>query len=95
MTDRKDILIAGNDGENRKLLGEPLSDAYDIIEAEDGKQVLAEIQKRRNELAAEERTGGGTSGLGPSSGQCLSDSTGNAVQRNDGADPGVHHHCGA
>lgn len=52
MTDRKDILIAGNDGENRKLLGEPLSDAYDIIEAEDGKQVLAEIQKRRNELAA-------------------------------------------
>ncbi len=52
MTDRKDILIAGNDGENRRQLGDPLSDAYDIIEAEDGKQVLAEIQKRRNELAA-------------------------------------------
>ena len=52
MAERNIILVAGDDGENRKLLSEPLEDSYDIIEVEDGKQVLAEIQRRRNELAA-------------------------------------------
>ena len=51
MAERNIILVAGDDGENRKLLSEPLEDSYDIIEVEDGKQVLAEIQRRRNELA--------------------------------------------
>lgn len=52
MAEKNIILVAGSDGENRKLLSEPLEDSYDIIEVEDGKQVLAEIQKRRNDLAA-------------------------------------------
>ena len=52
MAEKKVVLIAGNDGGNRKLLGEPLEDDYDILEVEDGKQVLAEIQKKRSELAA-------------------------------------------
>ncbi|MDE6517964.1 MAG: HD domain-containing protein, partial [Acetatifactor sp.] len=52
MAEKKVVLIAGNDGGNRKLLGDPLEDDYDILEVEDGKQVLAEIQKKRSELAA-------------------------------------------
>ena len=52
MEERNIILIAGGNEENRRLLGEPLSNAYDIIEAGDGKQVLAEIQRRKGELAA-------------------------------------------
>lgn len=46
MAERNVILIAGNDENNRKLLSRPLADDYDILEVEDGKQVLAEIQKR-------------------------------------------------
>ena len=52
MEERNIILIAGGNEENRRLLGEPLSNAYDIIEAGDGKQVLVEIQRRKGELAA-------------------------------------------
>ena len=35
MAERNIILVAGDDGENRKLLSEPLEDSYDIIEVEE------------------------------------------------------------
>lgn len=52
MAERNHILIADRDGADRKLLSQLLGDVYDIVFANDGRQVLGEIQKRRNELAA-------------------------------------------
>lgn len=52
MSERGSILIVDRDGEDRKTLGELLTDEYDIVLADDGKQALSEMQRRRNELAA-------------------------------------------
>ena len=52
MAERNKILIADREGADRKLLSQLLGDSYDIILADDGRQVLSEIQKRKNELAA-------------------------------------------
>ena len=52
MAERNYILIADKEGADRKLLSQLLGDVYDIIFADNGRQVLSEIQKRKNELAA-------------------------------------------
>lgn len=52
MSERGSILIVERDGEDRRALGELLMDEYDIVLADDGKQALSEIQKRKSELAA-------------------------------------------
>lgn len=52
MAERNYILIADKEGTDRKLLSQLLGDVYDIIFADNGRQVLSEIQKRKNELAA-------------------------------------------
>ncbi|MDE7222989.1 MAG: HD domain-containing protein [Acetatifactor sp.] len=50
--ERKSILIVEKDGDNRRTLDRLLVAEYDIVMAEDGRQALSEVQKRRNELAA-------------------------------------------
>lgn len=45
-------MIADREGADRKLLSQLLEDTYDIVFADNGRQVLGEIQKRKNELAA-------------------------------------------
>lgn len=52
MVEKNSILIADTDGSNRELLAQILSDNHEVIFADNGKQVLSEIQKRKNELAA-------------------------------------------
>lgn len=52
MSERGSILIVERDGGDRKTLSGLLMNEYDIVMADDGKQALSEIQKRRNELAA-------------------------------------------
>lgn len=52
MVERTSILIVEKDGEDRKTLEQLLMDEYDIALADDGRQALSEIQKRKNELAA-------------------------------------------
>lgn len=52
MAVRNSILIADREGADRKLLSQLLEDSYDIVFADNGRQVLGEIQKRKNELAA-------------------------------------------
>ncbi|MCM1120055.1 MAG: HD domain-containing protein [bacterium] len=52
MVERGSILIVERDGEERKALEELLVKEYDIVTADDGKQALSEMQRRRNELAA-------------------------------------------
>lgn len=50
--ERKTILIVEKDGKERQKLNQFLMLEYDIVLADDGRQALSEVQKRRNELAA-------------------------------------------
>lgn len=50
--ERKGILIVEKDGDNRRMLDQLLVAEYDLVMAEDGRQALSEVQKRKSELAA-------------------------------------------
>lgn len=50
--EKKSILIVEKDGDDRRALDQLLMTEYDIVMADDGRQALSEVQKRRNELAA-------------------------------------------
>ena len=52
MTERKSILIVEKDGDDRRTLEQLLMIEYDVVMADDGRQALSEVQKKRNELAA-------------------------------------------
>lgn len=52
MTEKKSILIVEKDGDDRRTLEQLLMIEYDIVMADDGRQALSEVQKKRNELAA-------------------------------------------
>lgn len=46
------IVIADAEKQNRTLLADILKDKYEVLEAENGVQAVAHIEKNRNELAA-------------------------------------------
>lgn len=50
--EKKSILIVEKDGDDRRTLDQLLMTEYDIAMADDGRQALSEVQKRRNDLAA-------------------------------------------
>lgn len=52
MVEKESILIVEKGGDDRNLLERLLMEEYEIVMADDGKQALSDMYKRRNELAA-------------------------------------------
>lgn len=50
--EKKSILIVEKDGDDRRELERLLMTEYETVTADDGRQALSEVQKRRSELAA-------------------------------------------